>query len=252
MSQALKLPIITCLVVGKNTSMNNLIIEISNELPNFKVIAVCDDMEKACQSIKHVKPNVVFWDKTAINDASIDCLKSLSSPPQIVLLSKADEITMDLPDYLFTVEIEHPFERAKFADALALVSEIEEEKQAAIAQRTAVITESKPPLTNVPNYIFLRTEGRVTRFDLDEILYFHGHGEYVTMKTVRGDFRINSNMKKLGKKIEHPLFLKTHRAFIINVSKISHIQENEVIIGQDVVLISRAFKGKVKEKLNIL
>jgi DNA-binding LytR/AlgR family response regulator len=72
------------------------------------------------------------------------------------------------------------------------------------------------------------------------------------MKTTRGDFKLNTNMKKLGGKIEHPLFLKTHRAFIINVSKISHIEENEVIIGADSVLISRAHKGKVREKLNIL
>jgi DNA-binding LytR/AlgR family response regulator len=252
MSQALKIPVITCLVVGKNTCMNNHIIEISNELPNFKVVAICDNLEKICQSIKNEKPHVVFWDKTEINESSIDCLKGLSAVPQIVLLSKADEITMDLPDYLVTTEIEQPLERAKFAEALTLVSEIEEEKRALIAKKTAPITEYKLPPSNLPDYFFLRTDGRVTRFDLDEILYFHGHGEYVTMKTVRGDFRLNTNMKKLGQKIEHPLFLKTHRAFIINVSKISHIEENEVIIGEDSVLISRAHKGKVREKLNIL
>jgi DNA-binding LytR/AlgR family response regulator len=253
MSQALKLPVITCLVVGKNTCMNNHIIEISNELPNLKVVAICDrTMAETCLSIKHEKPNVVFLDKTEINEASLDCFKGLPSLPQIVLLSKADEITMDLPDYLVTTEIEQPFERAKFAEALTLVSEIEEEKRALIAQRTVPIPEYKLPPSNLPDYFFLRTDGRVTRFDLDEILYFHGHGEYVTMKTTRGDFRLNTNMKKLGQKIEHPLFLKTHRAFIINVSKISHIEENEVIIGKDSVLISRAHKGKVREKLNIL
>jgi DNA-binding LytR/AlgR family response regulator len=253
MSQAQKLPVITSLVVCKNTYMNNRIIEISNELPNLKVIAICDkSMAETCLSIKHEKPNVVFWDKTEINEESIDCLKSLSLAPQIVLLSKDNELTMDLPDYLVTTEIEQPFERIKFAEALTLVSEIEEEKRALVAKKTAPIAEYKPPLSNLPNYIFLRTEGRVTRFDLDEILYFHGHGEYVTMKTTRGDFKLNTNMKKLGGKIEHPLFLKTHRAFIINVSKISHIEENEVIIGADSVLISRAHKGKVREKLNIL
>lgn len=252
MSPALKLPVMTCLVVGKNTCMNNHIIEISNELPNFKVIAICDNMEETCSSIKHEKPNVVFWDKTDINEASIDCLKKLQPAPQIVLLSKADETTMDLPDYLVTTEIEHPFEPIKFAKALTLVTEIEEEKRALIAQKTVLPVDYKQMPNNHPNYIFLRTEGRVTRFDLDEILYFHGHGEYVTMKTVRGDFKLNTNMKKLGVKLEHPLFLKTHRAFVINVSKISHIEENEVIIGADTVLISRAHKGKVREKLNIL
>lgn len=252
MSPTLKLPALTCLVVGTNTCLNSRIIEISNGLPNFKIVAICANLEETCTSIKQEKPHVIFWDKTQINEASIDWLKKLQPAPQIVLLSKAGEITMDLPDYFVTTEIEQPFEPTDFAKALALVTEIEEEKRVLIAKKTVQVTEHKQSPSNLPNYIFLRTEGRVTRFDVDEILYFHGHGEYVTLKTVRGDFRLNTNMKKLAEKLEHPLFLKTHRAFVINVSKIKHIEENEVTIGSDSVLISRAHKGKVREKLNIL
>jgi DNA-binding LytR/AlgR family response regulator len=254
MSQALKLPVITCLVVGKNKSVNSHIIEISNELANLKVISVCETSEQTCEILKLEQPNVVFWDKSDINQASIDCLKSLPSVPQIVLLSKADEVTMDLPDYLVTTEIEQPFDRVKFAEAVSLVTEIQEEKEAIVAKKMASALPTFQPMqaSTVPNYIFLRTDGKVMRFDLDEILFFHGHGEYVIVKTTRGEFKLNTNMKKLGGKLEHPLFLKTHRAFVINVSKISHIEENEVIIGMDTVLISRAHKGKVREKLNIL
>ena len=131
--------------------------------------------------------------------------------------------------------------------------DIQNEKAALFAQKALPRLPELPPVVNaVPDYIFLRTEGRVIRFDVSEILYFEGHGEYVTMKTVRGDFKLNTNMKKLAVKLKHPLFLKTHRAYVVNVSKIAHIEENEVIIGTDKVLISRAHKAKVREKLNIV
>jgi DNA-binding LytR/AlgR family response regulator len=238
-------------VVGKNKSINNNIVQISNELPNLKVIATCENLEELCEFIKEAKPNVVFWDKAAVSQLSIDCLKQMRAVPQIVLFSNPDEIAMDLPDYLITAEIVQPFGKEKFADVLGLIVEIQEEKEALFAKKIVPTPEHKPASSGVPDYIFLRTEGRVIRFDLSDILYFHGHGEYVIVKTVRGDFRLNTNMKKLAGKLEHPLFLKTHRAYVINVSKISHIEENEVIIGTDKVLISRAHRAKVREKLNI-
>lgn len=252
MSQALKLPVITCLIVGKNKLINNHIVQISNELSNLKIVAVCEDVAQSCAFIQEEKPTVVFWDKTAVDQSSIDCLKKLRAVPQIVLLSNPDETAMDLPDYLVTAEIEQPFETQKFTDVMGLIVEIQAEKEALFAIKVAPIPEYEPVAVAVPDYIFLRTEGRVMRFDVSEILYFHGHGEYVTVKTVRGDFRLNTNMKKLAVKLKHPLFLKTHRAFVINVSKISHIEENEVIIGTDKVMISRAHKGKIREKLNIV
>ncbi len=253
MSNALKLPVITCLVVGKNKCINSHILQISNALPNLKIVAVCEDSAQSCASIEVEKPNVVFWDKAAICQLSIDCLKKMRAVPQIVVLSNPDETTMDLPDYLVTAEIKQPFEAQNFTEVLGLVIEIQAEKAALLAQKVLPTLPEIPSLADaVPDYIFLRTEGRVMRFDVSEILYFEGHGEYVIVKTVRGDFKLNTNMKKLAVKLKHPLFLKTHRAFVVNVSKIAHIEENEVIIGTDKVLISRAHKAQVRERLNIV
>lgn len=244
-------PVITCFIVSENSAINDHIVQISNEFLNIKIIAICTNKEQQCAEIKQKMPDLIFWDKAAIYETSFDCLKKLPSIPQIVLLSKADEITLDFPDYLVTTQIEQPFEQHKFTEALNLVTDIKQEKERVRIEKTAPNQENKPK-SIVPNYVFLRIERRITRFDVHEILYFHGFGEYVMMKTTRGEFKLNTNMKKLGTKLEHPLFLKTHRAFVINISKINYIEENEIIIGSDRVLISRAHRPIVKEKLNII
>lgn len=251
MTTASKQPVLTCFLVSENHAINNHILQISNELPNIKVIGMCETREQQCAEIKQKTPDLIFWDKAAIYASSADCLKKMLSVPQIVLLSKAGETTLDLPDYLVTTEIQAPFETNKFTEAMALVVEIQEEKERLRLKKIAPIVEQKPQKM-VPDYIFLRIDGRVTRFNVDEILYFHGQGDYVLMRTTRGDFKLGLIMKNLATKLEHPLFLKTHRAFVINVSKIGHIEENEIIIGDDTILISRAHKALVREKLNII
>jgi two-component system, LytTR family, response regulator len=251
MTTAPKLPVLTCFVMSENPSINKHILQITAELPNLKVISVCETLEQQCAEIKIKSPDLIFWDKAAIYATSAECLKNLVERPQVVLLSKAGETTLELPDYLVTAEIEQPFEPQKFAEAMALVMEIREEKERIRLKKLAPMAEPKSH-TMVPDYVFFRVEGRITRFNVDEVLYFHGQGDYVLMRTTRGDFHLNTIMKNLVKKLEHPLFLKTHRAFVINVSKISHIEENEVVIGADTILISRAHRALVRDKLNII
>jgi two-component system LytT family response regulator len=248
MIETQKQPVITCFIVSENSAINDHILQISNEFLNIKIIAICTNKEQQCAEIKQKMPDVIFWDKAAIYETSFDCLKKLPAVPQIVLLNRTDGITLDFPDYLVTAQIEHPFEQHKFTEVLNLVTDIKQEKERLSVEKTTPIQENN----SVPDYIFVRLEGRVTRFDVHEILYFHGFGDYVMMKTTRGEFKLNTNMKKLGSKLEHRLFLKTHRAFVININKINYIEENEIIIGSERVLISRAHRPIVKEKLNII
>ncbi len=251
MTIAPKLPVLTCFVMSENRSLNNHVQQIANELPNVKLIGVCETKERQCEEIEMKMPDLVFWDKASIYASSADCLKKMLSVPQIVLLSKAGETTLDLPDYFITTELEEPFYSSKFAEAMILVTEIHEERARLRMKKIAPVESPKSP-NLTPDYVFLRIEGRITRFNIDEILFFQGQGNSVLMKTTRGDFHLNTIMKSLNSKLDHPLFLKTHRAFTINVSKISHIEENEVIIGNDTILISRAHRSLVKEKLNII
>jgi two-component system, LytTR family, response regulator len=251
MTTASKLPVLTCFVVSENPCINKHILQISNELPNVKLVGVCENQEQQYTEIEHKNPDVIFWDKAAIYPSSAECLKKMLTVPQIVLLSKAGETTLDLPDYLVTTEIEHPLDPKKFAETLALVVDIKEEKDRMRLKKIAPIVEPRAQITT-PDYVFFRVKGRITRFNVEEILFFQGQGEFVLMRTTRGDFHLNMIMKNLVQKLEHPLFLKTHRAFVVNVSKISHIEENEVIIGDDTILISRAHRNLVREKLNII
>jgi DNA-binding LytR/AlgR family response regulator len=243
---------LTCFVVSENDTINAQILQISRELSNIKVIGASENREQQCAEIKVKMPDFIFWDKAAIFPSSLECLKKMLSVPQIVLLSKAGEVTLDLPDYLVTTEIEHPFETSKFAEAMALVSDIQEEKARLRLKKNVVVAPPDTPQITIPDYVFLRVEGSITRFDVAEILYFHGQGDYVMMKTTRGTFRLNTIMKSLLRKLQHPLFLKTHRAFVVNISKISRVEEKQVIIGEDTILISRSHRALVRKKLDAL
>jgi DNA-binding LytR/AlgR family response regulator len=102
------------------------------------------------------------------------------------------------------------------------------------------------------NEVFLKVENRLIRFSLDEFLYLENVGDYVSIKTTKGSYVIHATMKAMELKLGHPSFVKVHRSYIINISKIAYIEDNSIVIDKKLIPISRAHKADLLEKLNVL
>ena len=104
----------------------------------------------------------------------------------------------------------------------------------------------------MPNEVFLKVDNRLIRFNLDEFLYLENVGDYVSIKTTKGSFMIHATMRTMEMKLAQPSFVKIHRSYIINISKILYIEDNAVVIDKKSIPISRAHKAELMEKLNVL
>jgi two-component system, LytTR family, response regulator LytT len=102
------------------------------------------------------------------------------------------------------------------------------------------------------NEVYLKVDNRLIRFSLDEFLYLENVGDYVSIKTTKGSYVIHATMKAMELKLGHPSFVKVHRSYIINISKIAYIEDNSIVIDKKLIPISRAHKADLLEKLNVL
>jgi two-component system, LytTR family, response regulator LytT len=105
---------------------------------------------------------------------------------------------------------------------------------------------------SMSNEVFLKIDNRLIRFSLDEFLYLENVGDYVSIKTTKGSYVIHATMKAMELKLGHPSFVKVHRSYIINISKIAYIEDNSIVIDKKLIPISRAHKADLLEKLNVL
>ena len=65
-------------------------------------------------------------------------------------------------------------------------------------------------------------------------------------------FLPHSTLKNIEKKLPDTIFLKVHRSYIINVSKIIDIEDNSVLIKKDVIPVSRSNRSELMKRLNLL
>ena len=61
-----------------------------------------------------------------------------------------------------------------------------------------------------------------------------------------------NKLKKIESKLPAGMFFKSHRSYMINTKKIIDIEENTVLIGKDVVPVSRRNRPELMRSLKLL
>lgn len=138
--------------------------------------------------------------------------------------------------------------------AIEKLNEEDRNKQlrAAIPNRPMNTPMNVPMCAPIHNEVFLKVDNRLIRFSLDEFLYLENVGDYVSIKTTKGSYMVHATMKTMEMKLSHPAFVKVHRSYIINISKIAYIEDNAILIDKKNIPISRAHKAELLERLNVL
>ncbi len=97
-------------------------------------------------------------------------------------------------------------------------------------------------------FMFVKSDYKLLRVSLDDILYIEGLKDYVRIYLTNGD-RIMSlmNMKKLEDYLPRPEFLRTHRSYIVHMTKIQLVDRFRIVFGEQYIPISDSYKEDVQQ-----
>lgn len=185
-----------------------------------------------CQSapeakeIMHREPiDALFIDINMPDANGMDFVKSLDVPPLVVFTTAYSDYAVDgykvnAVDYLLK-----PFSMADFRRAAAKVKE-----QYDLRHNEPIVSQ-----VDSDDSIFFKTEHRIVRIKIDDIRFIEGMSEYLKIHT---DGRqkpviVLLSMKKLEDRLPKSKFMRVHRSFIINLSKIQEVIKNRVIMDED-------------------
>ncbi len=94
-----------CLIIDDEPLARDLIRSHINKLENFEVVAECGDAMKALQELRNQHVDLMFMDIQMPQITGIEFLKTLKSPPKVVITTAYREYALegfelDVVDYL--------------------------------------------------------------------------------------------------------------------------------------------------------
>jgi DNA-binding LytR/AlgR family response regulator len=110
--------------------------------------------------------------------------------------------------------------------------------------------ESQQQMVRTDRYIFVKTDYRLIRIQLDDILYIEGVKDYVRIRLANGDHIMSLiNMKRLEELLPHPEFMRTHRSYLVRMPSINIVDRQRITFGEEVIPISDNYKEEVSRFL---
>lgn len=184
----------------------------------------CQSAPEAKEIMDREPIDALFIDINMPDVNGMDFVKSLDVPPLVVFTTAYSDYAVDgykvnAVDYLLK-----PFSMADFRRAAAKVKE-----QYDLRHNEPIVSQ-----VDSDDSIFFKTEHRIVRIKIDDIRFIEGMSEYLKIHT---DGRqkpviVLLSMKKLEDRLPKSKFMRVHRSFIINLSKIQEVIKNRVIMDE--------------------
>ena len=168
----------------------------------------------------------------------MDFVKSLVTPPLIVFTTAYAEYAVEgfkvnAVDYLLK-----PFGLQDFQRAANRLKERLEGNTPVVSSSVA----STPVVSSLPtdtsdDTIFLKTEYRIVKVSISDIRYVEAMSEYmkVWLSSEPKPIITLLSMKKMEERLPNT-FMRIHRSYIVNLTKIQEVNKNRVIMDADTYL----------------
>jgi two-component system LytT family response regulator len=106
-----------------------------------------------------------------------------------------------------------------------------------------------PPVPEMPSvqqnnhdFIFVKTEHKIQKIYLDDILYIEGLKDYISIFTATERIITLQNMKKMEESLPPKSFIRVHKSYIISLGKIESIERSRIQIGDKTIPIGDTYR----------
>lgn len=227
---------INCIAIDDEPLALEKMSKFINKVPYLELLGTFDNALEALQFLKQVKIDLLFLDIQMDELTGIQLLESLDEKPHVILTTAYDQYALkgyelSVSDYLLK-----PISFQRFLKAVERVHQkiSAQKKVASIPQK-----EKK----QVQEYILVRSEYRLQKIWLDDILYIEGMKDYSRIFTTKIKLMTLQNLKKIEESLETPPFLRVHKSYIISLNKIESIGKNDLVIAGTTIPVGGLYKS---------
>jgi DNA-binding LytR/AlgR family response regulator len=222
-----------CLVVDDEPIAREIIENYCSHLQNLHVIGSCGNALEAKIILQQQKVDILFLDVNMPIIDGISFLKTLKNPPQVIFTTAYKEYAVNAFDLAACDYLLKPFSLDRFI--IAVDKAIEK-----LHGSTHLVAEV--PDTKTDDYIFVKTEGKIFKIQHSDLLFAEAQGNYIKITTTQNVIVPNMTFSKFEEMLPKSIFLRVHRSYIINKSKISHVEGNRIFINNIEIPIGSNFK----------
>ncbi len=225
---------IRCLVVDDEPLALDILEDYISKVPFLTLVKTTTSAIEGLSLVQSDAVDLVFLDVQMPELTGIQFLKIINGKCDVILTTAYSQYALegydlDVVDYLLK-----PIAFDRFYKAAQKV-----------LQNTNTNHPPSPELSPAQNnhgFIFVKTENKIQKIYLDDILYIEGLKDYISIFTKTERIITLQNMKKMEESLPSKSFVRVHKSYIIALDKIESIERSRIQIGDKIIPIGDTYR----------
>lgn len=228
---------IQCIVVDDEPLAVQVITEFIRKIPELQLLRSFNNPLEALAFMKQ-EPRIglVFLDIQMPELTGIEFMQLQQGPAEVIIVSAYDEYAVDGFQYDAADYLLKPVAFDRFVKAVQKVLQKNTVKEVSLVQN---------------EYIFIRTDKRIIRVNLGDILYLEALRNYVAIQTPAQKILTLQNLRSFEDILLPQRFVRVHKSFIIAIDKIDSVERQRIFIGPHAVPIGDTYLKQFYEAIRM-
>lgn len=244
---------LNCAILHADAEIAGKLREYIEKIPLLSLSGTYTDPLEALRDYYDTKVEIYFVGICSTGEGGIngmDFCRLLSLPTRVIFIADSEQYAaecfrLDALDYLVkSIDFPTFFQSVSKAARWFALQEI----------GTVAVPKVPKSLEESPKVIYVRSDNRIMRLDMDQINYIEALGDYVKIycKGMPKPVLSLCSMKYMEAKLSDEDFIRVHRSFIVRKGCISAIGRSTLVIEKKDVPIGDAYRERVKEYVSKL
>ncbi|WP_343704205.1 LytTR family DNA-binding domain-containing protein [Chitinophaga sp.] len=229
---------VQCIVVDDEPLSVQVITEFIRKMPELQLLRSFNNpLEALAYMQQEPQTGLVFLDIQMPELTGIEFMQIRQGTADVIIVSAYDEYALDGFQYDATDYLLKPVSFERFTKAVHKVLQKNTPKAA------------PPPAAS--EHIFIRTDKRIIRVNLPDILYLEALRNYVAIQTTSQKILTLQNLRSFEEVLAPQRFVRVHKSFIVAIDKIDSVERQRIFLGPHTVPIGDTYVKQFYEAIRM-
>lgn len=235
---------INCLVVDDEQPARELLTSYIQKIPQLNLIGAFRSPLEALGIIQQEPIDLLLLDIQMPDLKGTDMLRCIMGQRPMVIFTTAyqeyaiEGYELDVIDYMLK-----PISFDRFLRGI----------QKALEYKEWMLFKAKnspsKPSSLEKGYVVVKANQKLHRVYFNELLYIESMKEYVMFYTTQDKLMIHASLKSFEARLPQEAFLRVHKSYIVNKTKVSNMFGNQLAVGEQYIPIGYSYKQNVMKQI---
>lgn len=225
---------LTCIIIEDEPLALEKTKDFVNKVPFLNLAATFDNALTGLAYLNNNKVDLLFLDINMDELSGIELLESSKINSQVIITTAYQEYALKGYELQITDYLLKPFTFNRFLQAV-------NKAQENILRRNS---------DSQPEFIFVKTENRLEKVMLNEIVYIEGMRDYLKIHTLTKKVMTLQSFGELEKMIPSTIVCRVHKSYMVALNKIDSIERSRIKIADQLIPISDTYKETFLQLIN--